>query len=112
MRLELGTFPVHDVCFGGKTRWADGVLEIDREAALAAVREDGLVASARLEIARPGDSVRDLVNVRRPRHARVDVLICNECGRGLESSSSVFHLDIAGTQTRREQQGGQVIFTG
>jgi glycine reductase len=34
------------------------MLEIDREAALAAVREDVLVASARLEIARPGESVR------------------------------------------------------
>jgi glycine reductase len=58
MRLELGTFPVRDAQFGARTRWQDGVLEIDREAALAAVREDGLVASARLEIARPGESVR------------------------------------------------------
>src|SRR5688572_3164698 len=58
MRLELGTFPVHDARFGPRTRWSDGVLEIDREAALAAVREDVLVASARLELARPGESVR------------------------------------------------------
>ena len=58
MRLELGTFPVRDARFGARTRWSDGVLEIDREAALAAVREDGLVASARLELARPGESVR------------------------------------------------------
>lgn len=58
MRLEMGTFPVRDARFGGTTRWSDGVLEIDREAALAAVHEDGLVASARLEIARPGESVR------------------------------------------------------
>jgi glycine reductase len=58
MRLELGTFPVRDARFGSRTRWSDGVLEIDREAALAAVREDVLVASARLEIARPGESVR------------------------------------------------------
>lgn len=58
MRLELGTFPVRDARFGSKTRWSDGLLEIDREAALAAVREDGLVASAKLEIARPGESVR------------------------------------------------------
>jgi glycine reductase len=58
MRLELGTFPVRDARFGSRTRWSDGVLEIDREAALAAVREDVLVASARLQIARPGESVR------------------------------------------------------
>ena len=58
MRLELGTFPVRDARFGARTRWSDGILEIDREAAMAAVREDGLVASARLELARPGESVR------------------------------------------------------
>jgi glycine reductase len=69
MRLELGTFPVREARFGQRTRWSDGVLEIDREAALAAVREDGLVASARLELARPGESariwpVRDVVEPR------------------------------------------------
>jgi len=58
MRLEMGTFPVRDARFGARTRWHDGVLEIDREAVLAAVREDPLVSSARLELARPGESVR------------------------------------------------------
>jgi sarcosine reductase len=69
MRLELGSFPVTDARFGAGTRWSNGVLEIDREAALAAVREDVLVASARIEIARPGESariwpVRDVVEPR------------------------------------------------
>ena len=69
MRLELGSFPVTDARFAARTRWSDGVLEIDREAALAAVHEDGLVASARIEIARPGESariwpVRDVVEPR------------------------------------------------
>ncbi len=58
MRLEVGTFPVHEARFAGRTRWHDGVLDIDRDAVLAAVREDALVGSARLEIARPGESVR------------------------------------------------------
>src|SRR5262245_36855428 len=58
MRLELGTFPVRDVRFGGATAWNDCALIIDREAVLAAVREDALVATASLEIARPGESVR------------------------------------------------------
>ena len=69
MRLELGTFPVREARWGARTRWSDGVLEIDRDAALAAVREDALVASVRLEIARPGESariwpVRDVVEPR------------------------------------------------
>ena len=58
MRLEVGTFPVHDARFAARTRWNDGVLDIDRDAVLAAVREDALVRSAHLEIARPGESVR------------------------------------------------------
>src|SRR5204862_2738854 len=58
VRLEVGTFPVHEARFAGRTRWHDGVLDIDRDAVLAAVRQDALVSSARLEIARPGESVR------------------------------------------------------
>jgi hypothetical protein len=58
MRLELGSFPVRDIVFGPRTRYDHGRLEIDRDAALAAVREDPRIASAQLEIARPGESVR------------------------------------------------------
>jgi hypothetical protein len=58
MRLELGTFPVTDIQFGSRTRYDHGRLEVDREAALAAVREDPRIVSAELEIARPGESVR------------------------------------------------------
>lgn len=58
MRLELGTFPVGDARFGDATRWRDGILDIDRDAVLAAVRQDPLVHSASLEIAKPGESVR------------------------------------------------------
>jgi glycine reductase len=58
VRLELGTFPVREARFGAVTAWRDGVLEIDRAAVLAAVRQDPLVAEAALDIARPGESVR------------------------------------------------------
>jgi glycine reductase len=58
MRLELGTFPVREIVFGARTRYEEGQLEVDRAAALAAVREDSRIASAELEIARPGESVR------------------------------------------------------
>src|SRR5262245_32769784 len=58
MRLELGTFPVRDARFGDATRWQDEVLTIDRDAVLRAVHEDPLVATASLDIARPGESVR------------------------------------------------------
>lgn len=58
MRLELGTFPVNEVRFASRTRWSDGLLEVDRDAVLAAVREDPRIDKAELELAKPGESVR------------------------------------------------------
>src|SRR5881392_4042577 len=58
MRLELGTFPVKDIVFGGATRYDAGQLTVDRDAVLAAVRQDPRIATAELEIAKPGESVR------------------------------------------------------
>jgi Glycine/sarcosine/betaine reductase component B subunits len=58
MRLELGTFPVHEVAFGSATRWQAGRLEIDRDAILRLVRADPRIATADLELAGPGESVR------------------------------------------------------
>src|SRR5207249_12177071 len=58
MRLEMGTFPVTDIAFGQTTRYNAGRLMVDREAVLAAVRQDSSIATAELEIALPGESVR------------------------------------------------------
>ena len=58
MRLEMGTFPVTDIAFGRTTRYDAGRLTVDRQAVLAAVRDDPRIARAELEIARPGESVR------------------------------------------------------
>src|SRR2546422_4892681 len=58
MRLEMGTFPVTDIRFGRTTQYDAGRLMVDREAVLAAVRQDSRIATAELEIARPGESVR------------------------------------------------------
>ena len=58
MRLEMGTFPVHEVRFGAQTRWHAGMLEIAREEMLDVVRRDPRIATVELELARPGESVR------------------------------------------------------
>ena len=58
MRLEIGTFPVHDVMFGAQTQWRDGRLEVARDKILDAVRSDPRIAKADLELAKPGESVR------------------------------------------------------
>src|ERR671923_2438100 len=58
MQLEIGTFPVTRVSFGARTRYDNGHLEVDKEAVLEAVHRDPRIASADLELAYPGESVR------------------------------------------------------
>src|SRR5882724_6527112 len=69
MRLEMGTFPVHDVVFGSHTRWQDGRLEIDRNSIVDLILHDPRIATAELELAKPGESgriwpVRDVIEPR------------------------------------------------
>ncbi len=63
MRLELANFPVKDVRFDGRTNYNGGVLEINREELAALVLEDGRVASAKFDVAFPGEQTR-IVRVR------------------------------------------------
>jgi glycine reductase len=58
MRLEIKNYPVKDVVFGDKTAYKDGILTINKEEALAVVREDEHITAADLEIARPGENKR------------------------------------------------------
>ena len=58
MKLEIGNFPVREVTFGAKTGYAGGVLTINKEEALALVREDSHITEADLVIARPGEQKR------------------------------------------------------
>ncbi len=58
MRLEMGNFPVKDVIFGDKSVYQDGILTINKEEALAVVREDEHITDADIVIARPGEKKR------------------------------------------------------
>ena len=49
MRLDLGSFPVRDIVFSNRTRWHDGVLEVDARALLEEVRADSRITVAELE---------------------------------------------------------------
>ncbi|MFN8523479.1 MAG: glycine/sarcosine/betaine reductase component B subunit [Chloroflexota bacterium] len=62
MRLELGTFPVRQARFGDRTRWSDGILEIDRQAVLDIARAEPNLTYADVDLARPGDRAR-VINV-------------------------------------------------
>ncbi|PJE78903.1 Betaine reductase complex component B subunit alpha [invertebrate metagenome] len=58
MKLEIGNFHVREVTFGDITAYKDGCLTINKEEALAVVREDEHITEADLVIARPGEEKR------------------------------------------------------
>ena len=58
MRLDLATYPVTEVTLGSATGLKDGVLEINPDALAAEVLSDPRIATARIELASPGESVR------------------------------------------------------
>jgi len=58
MKLDLGTFPVREVAFGGQTRWADGYLEIDRDHVRGLAVADQNIAYVDVDLALPGEATR------------------------------------------------------
>ena len=58
MKLELGNFYVKDICFGDQTSLKDGLLTVNKEEALAVIKEDEHITEAELYIVSPGDQVR------------------------------------------------------
>lgn len=58
MRLEIGNFYVKDIVFGNKLSYEDGILTIEKEAALNYIRQDERITEAKLYIAKPGDQIR------------------------------------------------------
>ncbi len=58
MRLEIGNFFVKDIVFGDKLSFKDGLLTINKDEALAFIKEDDRITEAELYIAKPGDKIR------------------------------------------------------
>lgn len=58
MKLEIGNFQVKDVVFGEKTMFNNGILSINREEAMAFIREDEHIVDLDLVIAKPGENTR------------------------------------------------------
>lgn len=58
MKLEIGNFNVKEILFGDKTEFQNGVLTINKEEALAVVKEDEHITKADIKIVNPGDKVR------------------------------------------------------
>lgn len=58
MRLELGKIEIKDVLLGSETRVKSGVLSVDAKSLTTMILEDDRIKNARIEIAKPGDSIR------------------------------------------------------
>lgn len=58
MRLEIGNIHINDIQFGEETKVAKGTLTIDPAPLVKKVLEDERIKSARIELAKPGESVR------------------------------------------------------
>lgn len=58
MRLDIGNFYVKEIKFGDTTFLKNGVLTINKDEALAVVREDAHITEAELYVVAPGDNVR------------------------------------------------------
>jgi glycine reductase len=83
----MGTFPVEQISFGSQTRYVAGHLHVDKVRVIEAVLQDPRIASADLELARPGESVRiwPVRDVIEPR-IKVDgpgVIYPGACGRSI-----------------------------
>ena len=57
-RLELGHINITDIQFGPESKIENGVLYVNEEAVKAIVLEDEKIKSCKLDIAKPGESVR------------------------------------------------------
>lgn len=58
MKLEIGNFYVKDVLFGKETSYKDGVITINKDDAIAFIKEDEHITEVDIEIAKPGENVR------------------------------------------------------
>jgi glycine reductase len=72
VKLEIGNFHVKDIVFGDKTSYENGILTINKEEALAFVKEDEHIIEADIKIVKPGENVR-LVPVKEAIEPRVKV---------------------------------------
>src|SRR5262245_59574186 len=58
MRFELTTVRITALALGDETAWRDGTLTVGRDQAVSVLRSVAGVASARVEVASPGESTR------------------------------------------------------
>ena len=106
MKLELGYIPIHNIQFGDPSRVEDGVLYVNAEDIKTLIMKDERVASAEVELARPGESVRitPVKDVVEPR-VKVD-------GPGGLFPGTVSRVKTVGSGKTHVLKGAAVVTTG
>jgi glycine reductase len=106
LKLELGYIPIHNIQFGDPSRVEDGVLYVNAEDIKTLIMKDERVASAEVELARPGESVRitPVKDVVEPR-VKVD-------GPGGLFPGTVSRVKTVGSGKTHVLKGAAVVTTG
>ncbi len=106
MRLELGYIPIHDIRFDKISRIEKGILYVNREELIALLKEDENIKSVKLDIAKPGESVR-IIPVKDVIEPRVKV----EGGGGI-FPGMLSKVEVVGSGRTHVLKGAAVVTTG
>ena len=106
MRLELGNIHIQDIQFADQSKIEDGVLQVCIKAVKGIILEDEKIKSVRLEIAKPGESVR-ITPVKDVIEPRVKV-----AGGGGIFPGVISKVDTVGTGTTYALKGMAVVTAG
>ena len=106
MRLELGNVHIQDIQYADQSKIEDGVLYVSIKAVKGIIFEDEKIKSVRLEIARPGESVR-ITPVKDVIEPRVKV-----AGGGGIFPGVISKVDTVGSGTTYALKGMAVVTAG
>ena len=105
-RLELGHINITDIQFGPESKIENGVLYVNEEAVKAIVLEDEKIKECKIDIARPGESVR-ITPVKDVIEPRVKVE-----GRGEVFPGTIGKVDTVGEGKTYALKGMAVVTAG
>ena len=106
MRLELGYIPITDIQFGDVSKVENGVLTVDSKTVEALILKDERIVSVKVDIARPGESVR-ITPVKDVIEPRVKVE-----GPGGMFPGVISPVDTVGSGRTHVLKGAAVVTTG
>ncbi|MEF9938564.1 MAG: glycine/sarcosine/betaine reductase component B subunit [Clostridium sp.] len=106
MKLELGIIPITDIQFGKESKVEGGIIYVNAEELKALLMEDEILKSVKLEIARPGESIR-IMPVKDVIEPRVKV-----SGEGAMFPGIISKVAAVGSGRTNVLRGSAIVTTG